>query len=122
MRCSWGNSSFWEAQKTVYLLKKNKEGDIGSQCSCQRALAGDQVETSGCLDGTLLPSGCVLHADSSCTVIRHHFSVAGVGEHKKLVWLTAGEQKLCHPDANKTKQLLQEQKNNSSALDFNYPE
>lgn len=72
-------------QKTAHLLQKNKEGDIGAQCGCQRALAGDQVETFGCLDRTLLPLGCVLCADSSCTVIRDHFSVARVEKHKKIL-------------------------------------
>lgn len=73
---------FLRVQEAAHLLQKNKEGDIGAQCGCQRALAGDQVETSGCLDGTLLPPGCVLHADPSCTVIRDHFSVAGMGKHR----------------------------------------
>lgn len=64
----------------TYLLEINKEGDIGAQCGRQRTLAGDQVETFGCLDGTLLPPGCVLHADSSCTVVRHHFPIAASGK------------------------------------------
>lgn len=70
-------------QKRAYLLQKNKEGDIGAQGGCQRALAGHQVETFGCLDGTLLPPGCVLYADPSCTVIRDHFPVAGGGKAQK---------------------------------------
>lgn len=66
-----------------HLLQKNKEGDIGAQCGCHCALAGDQVETFGRLDGTLLPPGCVLCADPGCTVIRDHFSVAVVGKTSK---------------------------------------
>lgn len=81
------HEAFWKVQKTANLLQKNKEGDIGAQCGCQCALAGDQVETFGCLDGTLLPPGCVLRADSGCTVIRDHFPVAGVEKYKKLLWL-----------------------------------
>lgn len=69
-------------EQSSNLFQENKEGDIGAQRGRQRALAGDQVETFGCLDGTLLPPGCVLHADSSCTVIRHHFPVAAEGQKK----------------------------------------
>lgn len=69
-----------KSRKRANLFQENQEGDIGAQRGRQRALAGDQVETFGCLDGTLLPPGCVLHADSSCTVIRDHFSVAGGGK------------------------------------------
>lgn len=71
------------SDKTAYLLQENEEGDIGAQSGCQRALTGDQVETFGCLDGTLLPPGSVLHADSSCTVIRDNFPVAGGGKTQK---------------------------------------
>lgn len=80
-------------QKTAHLLQKNKECDIGAQCGCQRALAGDQVETFGCLGGTLLPLGCVLCADSSGTVIRDHFPVA-VKKHKKLINLSIDVDKI----------------------------
>jgi len=62
---------------TAYLLQKDQEGDVGAQCGCQRPLTGNQVETFGCLDGTLMSPGCVLHTDSSCTVIGDYFPVAG---------------------------------------------
>lgn len=64
-------------KKTAYLLQKDQEGDVGAQCGCQRSLLGDQVETFGGLDRTLLPFGFVLHTDSSRAVIRDHFPVAG---------------------------------------------
>lgn len=60
-----------------YLLQKNKEGDVGAKGGRQCALTGHQVKTFGRLDLALLPLGCVLHADSSWTVIWDDFSVAG---------------------------------------------
>lgn len=109
------HEAFWEVQKTAHLLQKNKEGDIGAQRGCQRALARDQVETFGCLDGTLLPPGSVLSTDSSCTVIRDHFPVAGGGKTQKayiyvdMAMVHAGEYIFCHPDMDKIQLLLKGQ-------------
>lgn len=74
---------FKKEQKTAYLLQKNQEGDIGAQSGWQRALTGDQVETFGSLDGTLLPAGGVHHTDSRRAVIGDNFPVAAGGQIQK---------------------------------------
>lgn len=84
LRCDVATVDIHRSSK-AHLLQKNQEGYVGGQRGGQRALTGDQVETSGSLDGALLPTGRVLGNHSGCAVIRHHLPVTegGRAQHRQ---------------------------------------